>query len=78
MVMADTRLLEQRNGVSFIDCLQASIQSELVTEWERLTGKKLVAQTPLDRMIDEATGYDQAVMGEFVDFVYEFVFLTMG
>lgn len=72
----ESRLLEQRNGVSFLECLEASMRSEMVGEWQRLTGKTLIATSPLDRMIDEATGYDQAVMGEFADFVYEYVFKT--
>lgn len=71
------RLLEQRNGVSFIECLNECLHSDLVKEWERLFGKKLVAANPLDRMIDEATGYDMAIMIEFADFVYQYVFLTM-
>ena len=70
------RLLEQRNGISFLECLQASMQSDLVPEWERLSGKHLIAKSPIDRMIDEATGYDQAIMREFADFVYECVFMT--
>jgi len=56
-------------------CLQ---QRDLVTEWQRLSGKKLVASSPLDRMIDEATGYDMAIMQEFADFVYEFVWQSFG
>lgn len=76
---ADTRLLEVRNGISFIECLEMCIQQrDLVTEWERLSEKKLVAANPLDRMIDEATGYDQAVMGEFVDWIYNYVWVTFS
>jgi hypothetical protein len=73
----DTRLLQIRGGVTFIDCLQAAIHSEMVSQWERLSGKKLVPASPLDRMIDEATGYDMVVIREFADFVYWYVFLTM-
>lgn len=75
----DTRLLEVRNGVSFLECLELCIQqADLIAQWERLSHKKLVASNPLDRMIDEATGYDQAVMGEFVDFVYNYVWMTFS
>lgn len=79
MANSDTssRLLEVRNGVTFLDCLIEATQTPIVTEWERLSGKKLVSLSPLDRMIDDATGYGNAVLGEYVDFVYEFVFLTM-
>lgn len=72
----ESRLLEIRNGVPFLECLEHCLYTrEFRTEWERLSGKTLLAKTPLDRMIDEATGYDQAVMKEFADFVYECVFL---
>lgn len=75
----DTRLLEQRNDITFVECLELCIQqADLIAQWERLSHKKLVASSPLDRMIDEATGYDQTVMGEFVDFVYEYVWVTFG
>lgn len=73
--MSDIRLLEQRHGITFLECLQTCLHTrEFVKEWERLWGKQLVSKTPLDRMIDSATGYDMAVMGEFADFVYECVF----
>ena len=74
--MPDARLLEKRNGVSFLECLEASIHSDLLQEWERLSGKKLVATSPIDRMIDEATGYDMHVMQEFADFCYTYVYST--
>ncbi len=76
--MIDQRLLELRNGVSFVECLEACINSELVTEWQRLSGKQLIASSAIGRMIDEATGYDMAVMGEFADFVYTYVFQTLA
>lgn len=73
----DARLLEQRNGITFLECLELCIQqADLIAQWERLSGKKLVATSPLDRMIDASTGYDVAVMGEFVDFIYDFVWVT--
>ena len=75
--MQDTRLLEQRNGVTFFECLQVSLYSELLPQWERLSGKKLLASSPFDRLIDQATGYDLTLMREFADFVYECVFCTM-
>lgn len=72
------RLLEQRNGVTFAECLETALHSELLTEWQRLSNKKLIASSPLDRMIDQATGYDQAVMQEFADFVYEYAWQSFG
>ena len=70
---ADTRLLEVKNGVTFLQCLEASLHSDLLKEWERLTGNKLIASNPLDRMIDDATGYSLHTMAAFADFVYQFV-----
>ncbi len=76
--MPDTRLIEQRNGVTFAECLFVAANTpEFVNEWERLAGKKLIASSVIDRMIDEATGYDLAIMKEFADFVYRAVFCTM-
>jgi len=76
--MIDTRLLQERGGITFIDCLHACLMnSEFVQQWERLWGKKLVPASTLDRMIDQATGYDLAVMREFADAVYQFVFCTL-
>lgn len=71
--MGDTRLLEVKNGVTFLQCLEQALHSELLQQWERLTGNKLLASNRLNRMIDEATGYDQQLMKEFADFVYHFV-----
>ena len=76
--MIEQRLLELRNGVSFVECLEAAVNSELVTEWQRLSGKQLIANSAIGRMIDEATGYDLAVMSEFADFVYTYVFSTLA
>lgn len=74
---ADTRLLEHRNNVSFLECLDVCAHNrEFVAQWQRLYGKQLIATNTLDRMIDEATGYGLAVMAEFADFVYAYVFST--
>lgn len=74
----DMRLFEVRNGLSFLECLNAAIQTDIVKEWERLSGKKLIASSPIDRMIDEATGYQEEVLKEFIDFVYDYVFFWFG
>jgi hypothetical protein len=71
----DTRLLEMRHGVSFLECLETCLyNSEFIAQWERLNKKKIVPTSPIDRMIDEATGHDVTLIGEFADFVYENVF----
>lgn len=69
--------LAQRRGIFFIDCLNRCLhEPELVAQWERLSGRQLIAHSPLERMIDEATGYQMDAMREFADFVYEYVFCT--
>lgn len=76
--MPESRLLEEKNGVTFADCLIVCLfMPEFVQQWERLTGMRLLPASPLDRMIDKATGYDLTVMAEFADFVYRCVFSTI-
>ncbi|MCL2175565.1 MAG: hypothetical protein FWB73_05925 [Treponema sp.] len=51
-----------------------------VNEWNRLTGNKLgIERAPIVKMIDDACGHDpdMKAMGEFVDFVFEFVWLPL-
>ncbi len=62
----EIKLLEKRNGISFLEFLETCIhESEFVAQWERLTNNKLVVTNPIDSMIDKATGYDMVVMGKF-------------
>ena len=75
-LLRSSRLLEVRNGVTFLDCLIATTESDFVKEWERLNKKKLVATSPIEKMIDTATGYDKVVLQEYIDAVYNTVFLT--
>lgn len=76
---ANTRLFERRNGISFLECLEVCLlNNNFRGEWERLSGKHLVARSPIYQAIDEATGYDMAVMQEFADFVYTLVFCTFA
>ena len=51
------------------DCvLWAMAQEEVVSRFTADTGLKLSRPTsPLDQMIDEATGYRTAVLGKFVE-----------
>jgi hypothetical protein len=59
-------------------CLECK---ELVREWNRLTGHKLrVSRSPIIMAIDRACGYDPhtEAMAEFVDFVYEFIWLPLA
>jgi hypothetical protein len=57
--------------LSFLDIARQTIaNTELVRQWERLSGNKF-ARSPLDCMIDEATGHGDAVMEKFLAFVYD-------
>lgn len=72
----DNRLLEMRNGLSFLECLEfCLLQPQFVADWERLSGQKLLSKNWLHQRIDEATGYDQEMIKLFADFVYKTVFL---
>ena len=56
--------------------LWASAETDFPREWQERTGKRLPTgpRSPLDAMIDKATGYDKAkdpVVGEFIQAVYE-------
>lgn len=52
-------------------------QPELVREFNRLTGYSLGDGSPIERMIDEATGFDRAAMAAFCKFVVEFIWLPL-
>jgi hypothetical protein len=70
-----TRFIEVRGGMTFIEVLWICLNArEFVVEWERVSGMSLFPKSPLDKMIDEATGYDKVVMSAFADFVYDYVF----
>ena len=61
----------------FIECLSVSATNkELVKEFDRLTGFNLSMKgSPLIVAVDEATGYLDEGLREFVKFVYECVYL---
>jgi hypothetical protein len=53
---------------------------ELVKEFDRLSGShlsELRTRTPLDAMIDDATGRYDAELAKFTAFVFTFVWLPM-
>lgn len=58
---------------TLLDCLHAAIDNEdLVREFDRLSGthlSKVHLRSPLDAMIDEATGRDADAIDQFVAFV---------
>ena len=74
--------------VGFKDCILECCQTEqLVTEFNRLTGRRLSfvdKRLPIERMIDQATGYDKAAesakhedMQAFISFVFVCVWLPL-
>lgn len=45
-------------------------EPKIVEQYETATGKKLdLAKTPMDRMIDKATGREDAMVADFVEWV---------
>lgn len=65
------------DGLSYAVCLRETAGTvELVREFDRLYGTRLVSRTtPIDRMIDEATGKLDDDMQAFLRFVWNFIFL---
>lgn len=67
------------DGLSFVTCvLEAAGTPELVKQFDRLYGYNVSRRgSPLDLAIDEATGFAEAGMIEFLNFVWEYVFLRV-
>ena len=64
--------------MTYAECLhRAAGNAALVAEFDRLTGSELGhARSPIDRMIDEATGREWAL--QFAAFVFEAVWLPLA
>jgi hypothetical protein len=66
---------------SFVDCFaQAARTPELLAEFDRLTGHHLSEvnrRSPINAMIDEATGRDREALKAFTAFVAEFVWAPL-
>jgi hypothetical protein len=66
---------------TYAQCLSyAASLPEFVAEFDRLHGThlaKLDRRTPLDAMIDDATGRDNAALAAFCQFVFAFVWLPL-
>ncbi len=65
--------------MSFADVIRAAVDNqELLKEYDRLSGTNLSMRgTPLDIIIDEATGRVEAEIPDFVDFVYNAIWLPL-
>ena len=62
-------------------CAECLANDELVKEWNRLTGHQLgVPRSPVEIAIDKASGYDPdtEAMPDFVDFVFECVWVPLA
>lgn len=65
--------------MTFQECvLQCAANKELVAEFDRLSGTSLgESRSPLDRLIDEATGREEDEIKEFVKFVFLCIWLPL-
>jgi hypothetical protein len=67
--------------VAFQKCLyEAASISEFVANYDRLTGGSLgrvLKASPLDKMIDKATGFQDEQMRKFCEFVHRCLYLTL-
>ena len=65
--------------MNFIEVLGVCVRNkELVREFDRLNGANLsMMGSPIDLMVDEATGKQKDDLRKFVDFVYEFIWLRV-
>lgn len=71
------RLLDYRPDLdlTFEDCLLETANApEMLREFCRLNGfANPLTNSGINKLIDQATGYDKMVIDKFVDFVWEFV-----
>lgn len=74
------RLQLSRHGVTFYACIMECFDvPELIENFDRLWGCNLCQKgAPINLMVDKATGRMQHDMKEFVEFVWEYVFLRFG
>ena len=74
------RLQLSRHGVTFYQCImECAGTPELVENYDRLRGTNLSRKGhPINVMIDEATGRLKAEMKEFIEFVWEYIFIRFN
>ena len=64
--------------LTFGDCVVAAAgNDEFVENWMRLRGVKL-ARSPIDRMVDAATGHGDTIAMMFLADVHELIWSRMG
>lgn len=66
--------------INFLECLQLCAgNKELVSEFDRLTGSNLSLRgSPIDVMIDQASGRTETEIEAFIQFVHEFIWIPTG
>lgn len=77
--------MKPQYGLTFERVLaETAATEELVSEWDRLTGYRLRAlgrRSPIERMVDDASGYHADQMREiardFIEFVYNCVWMRL-
>ena len=59
---------------------EAVAQPELLAQYQRLRGVRLVGKPPIIQMIDEATGYHEKQWFDFFSFVRDYIWwpVVMG
>lgn len=66
---------------AFMKCIEeASSTPELIQAFDNLTGCKIGAlaqRTPIERMVDEVTGFRDDQMRQFVEFVHGSIYLRL-
>lgn len=52
-------------------------QPELIREYERVRGVKLRNRSPIESLVDEATGYRKEKWMEFFDFIRDYIWMPV-
>lgn len=50
---------------------------ELVIQYRRLTGARLGMGSPIERIIDEKTGYDEKEFFDFFNFIKDYIWMPL-
>lgn len=68
--------------MTFHECvLECAANRELVAEYDRLTGSRLGQlpnRSPIEQMVDEASGRNNTEAAKFAVFVHEFVWTRLA
>ena len=64
--------------MTFEECLAGCVSHKaFVDEWCKLRGVRLLGLSPIEQMIDKATGHDGGIAKMFIDDVYDIVWCRM-